>query len=165
MSGLNLCAYFILPLCKVHLNKNFGKGNIKNVYLNRDNNEVIVEIYDKERLKSSYTRDKFYLADMDTDDGATLIIYLIPPKYVNERQLFLEGKYSQFSEEAKKDVIRYSGLPYTEMTDGVNADRKILALLKDDRLKKYMEETLDIKLDPSAELYDMPNLDKELWQG
>lgn len=165
MSGLNLCAYFLLPLCKVHLDKNFGKDNVKNVYLNRDNNEIIVEIYNKEKLNSSYTRDTFYLADMDTDDGATLIIYLIPPKYINERQLFLEGKYSQFSEEAKKDVIKYSGLTYTELKDGVRADHKILALLKDERLKKYMEETLDIELDPNAELYDMPKLDKEIWQG
>ena len=164
MSGLNLCAYFLLPLCEVHLNRNFGEENIKNVYITKSNREIIVEVYDKENLKASYTRDKYYLADIDTDDNTTLIIYLVPPKYDDEYVLFLQGKYSKFSKEAKDAIIKYSGLPYVEKKDGgVIADQKILALLQDDRFRKYREETLNVKIDPEAELYDMPNLDKETW--
>ena len=76
------------------------------------------------------------------------LLYRIPPKWMRDVELFIAGKFSKMSENAKKTILVYSGLPYHRAEDGrIVTDGRLLALYKHPMLKQMWERFI---IDPNA---------------
>jgi hypothetical protein len=164
----NLNTYLILPLLKLNVDI-FGKDNLINTYLTKAN-QIVVEITNKDNVSWKYWEHQNYATDFDLDNKTT-IIFNIPSVYKNEFDNFVTGKYSEFSAMAKKIIKSGSGLAYNkpigeDYWTEVNGNKVkmrdktthkyLLALDKDESLRKHLESSLDIKIPQGAELLDKP---------
>lgn len=150
----NLCNYYILPLLGLS-KSSFGRAsNFINSYISTDNKHIIVEV---KELQGSFEQHPNYVLDLFS--GTTLIVFSIPAEHMPTIIKFREGKYSQFSLQAKELIKKKSGLNYKVPTGGgkVRSARELLALDKDKDLKKLIEEELVVKLSNDAELVSIPD--------
>lgn len=153
--SVNLCSYFILPL--IGLNRlSFGDSkNFINSYLTPELTHIIVEL---QKPIGSYQDHSEYVTDY-TKDGVVTIIFRLPSIYRATAAKFKEGKYSQFSSEAKQLIKKKSGLNY-KVPNGagkLHSSKKLLALDKDVELKQHLEKELAVKLGKDAELLSIPD--------
>lgn len=153
----NLCSIYILPL--IDLNKySFGDvTNFVNSYLNEDDLLVVVKV--QKPVKNMLTHGLFRFSY--DQDGHVYYVFELPTKYSEIAKKFREGKYSLFSEEAKNQIKKRSGLSYRVPTSagGVKSAKELLALDKDKKLREKWEAELDVKLSQDAELMDIPGED------
>lgn len=155
-AGHNLCTYFILPL--LDLNKDSYKGFV-NCFLSY-NGKVIVKLDNKP--ESSYWLHPEYVTDY-TLDGYTYIIYSIPPQHLQELNLFLEGRYSEYPAASKKIIYRNSGLEFNKnVGDQIITHNLLLVMAKHPNLRAHLEKELEVMLPKSGELWNKPDLDKEI---
>jgi hypothetical protein len=100
--------------------------------------------------------------DYDYEGGYAVLVYRIPQRFLQDYQLFLEGKYSKFSESAKRmfpaEVIIVS-------QDG--SRRRVSSFAyrifdKEDSMKRWVEEIIGEELDKNAEYWTIPDLDREI---
>jgi hypothetical protein len=106
------------------------------------------------------TNKRNLIDDYDYDGRYTVLVYQIPEKFISDYKLFLEGKYSEFSDAAKK--------MFPEETPViVRGHREILPSFayrvfnKEERMRKWIEDLLGVKLDKDAECWTKPNLEFE----
>lgn len=94
----------------------------------------------------------------------TEIVFEIPEEFRNDVKLFWEGRYSEFSEEAKTMIKAHSGLANDTVENGrTYTDARIHALYKDPSLVERLEEELGTTIDPTAELISKPK-ESEVWK-
>lgn len=165
----NLTTYFMLPLLKLN-SDSFGVDNFVNSYVTRTM-QVVVEIEDKNKVQWKYWEHQNYAIDFDLNDKTT-IIFNLPAIFQKDFNNFVEGKYSKFDLITKDVIKKYSGLSYMKpvgepymMTDedgkkskvqNKTSHRYLLALDKDQNLRKNLEIELEVKLPVDAELLDQP---------
>jgi hypothetical protein len=85
--------------------------------------------------------------------GKPTVIFVLPEKWDVDIQLFLEGKYSQMSTEAKEYIKEYAGMRYKQedpTTGRPFTDARLLAIDADENqrtfLRLYMERELGTEL-------------------
>jgi hypothetical protein len=152
----NLCNFYILPLLGVNKSSFGGSGNFINSYLTTELTHVIVELRNP---YGAYNTHKEYVTDYYSDQGILTVVFNLPVQFRATAAKFKEGRYSQFSSEAKQLIKSKSGLNY-KIPDGygkLRSAKKLLALDKDKDLRKAMEEELAVKISPTAELMDIPD--------
>lgn len=151
----NLCNFYVLPLLGLNKTSFGGGSNFINSYVSEDSKYVVVELKEP---KGAFESHYCYQFDFQTNQ-ATMIVFSIPSDFLPTVQQFREGKYSQFSVEAKELIKKKSGLNYKLSIGGgkVRSARELLALDKDKDLKRLLEEELAVKLHTDAELMDIPN--------
>lgn len=162
-SSHNKSVYYILPL--IGLSKfSFGGGdNFVNSYVSY-NGKVIAVIKEKE-LALEFIEHAFYCTDFHVPDTEyTAIVFTIPKEFEEDLSLFLEGKYSKMSEASKSMILKYSGLPYRNTVPGspaVVTHKLLMVLDKNNSLKTWMENLMEITIDADQELLEKPAYDKE----
>lgn len=173
---VNLSTYYILPLLKLN-KQSWGSDNLIKTQVTKYG-EVVVFIKDSVNAGDYYNHEN-YGADVDEEDGSTMIIYNIPERFLEDYQFFIESKYSKmsiFAKDAIKQSAKANGLQWgtptgkkaTVMSNGkqvvvdiVDSSEVLLALDKNEDLKKSLEKELDIKIMPEAELWSRLNEELE----
>jgi hypothetical protein len=153
--SVNLCAHYLLPL--ISLNKlMFGKpDNFINCYLSEEGKHLVVEVKEFPVQLEQHTCYKFDLVN----EFGTMIVFEIPSDYNTTVKQFIDGKFSHFSPEVKDIIRKKSGLRWRIPIagGGVISAKELLALDRDDALRRSMEEQLAVKLSPEAELMSIPD--------
>lgn len=126
-----------------------------NSFLCEDMTHVIVQL---KQPFGAYATHAQYRTDYYTEDGRLLVVFCLPQEFRATAVKFKEGKYSQFSNEAKDLIKKKSGLNYKVPNSAgkVSSSRILLALDKDKDLKAQWERDLAVKLSADAELMDIP---------
>lgn len=155
---------YILPLLGLS-RANYGQiGNFVSCRVTTDN-KIVVEVLDRTLCAWNTLGGEqghvAYLTDFThPDTGTTFILYRADVWYA-DIQKFKEGKYSEFSAEAKYRIKKFSSVwnaygQCVKIADVPNAVH-ILALSKDPKLRSHLERELDCRVSPEAELLDVPS--------
>lgn len=150
----------------ISLNKfSFGSPeNFVNAYLTEDFSQIVVIVQSAQVVYPVIWSNEF----LSYHDN-THLIFDVPDEFMNDIQLFIDGKYSRMSESAKDQIREYSGLNYetkvtTEQgTQITRTDARIRALTRDQELRDTMENFLGIDIDKNSELISPPGID-EIWK-
>ena len=152
----NWSSYFLLPI--ILPNGNRTKGFINSyVYsteedLKEDNCRLYIHLEEVSDRILSHPR---YISNVETSKG--YICSFDINKYKSDVDLFIQGKYSKFSQELK-DLLCKNQTVKPEMNSQIY---KVLYKTEDKRLE--IEELVGQKLDDDAELASSPNIDEEIW--
>ena len=116
-----------------------------------------IEKYEQELVQSMLFQDIIY-----SDNYSTCFVFNFPKKFIGEYYLFLQGKYSEYSNYAKTLIVEF----YTELYNGnLNAIDFLMTvkqvLFKDEKLKQKIEKDLGVVLDSNAELTSIMNMRDE----
>jgi hypothetical protein len=151
----NLSTYFILPLLKLNKKSFVAEDNFINSYLTRDGLYIFVKVKLVTFFMARTILHPQYL-DLWTDKtGAEYYQFSIPPKWQMDVQTFINGKYSQLSNEAKQMIQQHSGLQYRVRSAPDNVpitDVRLLALEKSIAVRNMWEEHYGVRLDEKDEL-------------
>lgn len=97
-------------------------------------------------------------------NNQVLYIFKFPEVYLPEFELFKEGKFSHFGTDAKELILEFFGEIYNGNMGAVPFLVKLKQVLfKDNKLKKQIEEKLNVRIGPDAELAEGPDLDREIF--
>jgi len=112
-------------------------------------------------LKNIHKHDKGkLLLVIDPHYELTLLIFKTPNKYKVDYYKFLQGKYSQFSEEYKQQICKY--FPRYIEEDGKSRLHNNYAILyPDKKYRKMLEARLGASLNDNSEIYSIPNIEEE----
>jgi hypothetical protein len=157
-------SYFILPLVtneKIQTKDWFAlESFVINSYLTEDLDKVILvvryfpgEYFDK--FEKKIKQHKNYLKTTNPD-FYTIAYYLYVGQFKEDVKLFVEGKYSQLSEIAKKKILNFN-----KKTKGGDLWS---ILYKSPKRKENIERSLNIQLEDNLDLYSKPNLDNEIYE-
>lgn len=154
-----MCTYYLLPL--IGINKfSFGVNiNFRNCYSNPDGTELYVTVY----YTLSSLANHSYLLRIEGKAGAPVYVFSLPQKWQSDFQLYKQGRYSKFSDDAKELIRNQSGLRYKAInTNGQpTTDIRLLAIeAESDRrsiLRTKLSEYLDVPIAEDAELLDAPS--------
>lgn len=103
-----------------------------------------------------------YFTDLIDIDNMVLYVFRFPDEYMKEYNNFLEGKYSEFGNDAKELILTFYTHIYQNNLNAVGFLVKLRQILfKDSKLKEQLEKNLKINLPVNAELTDIPDLNKE----
>jgi len=114
-----------------------------------------------EDIRLSITNCKSVLSVIDKDD-TILIKVLFPEELNNLKELFLDSKYSEFSEDNKTDILDYH-FTYSELNDYIKIG---YILYKNEILKNVMAKELQIKsseIPRDMELDSLVNIENETY--
>lgn len=145
--------YLLIPMLGQPFN--FYKECFVNLYVGEYEDEPkLFMVLDKSKdgFNANYgvlLTSKYYYSSRDYEDSKLLLIFNVPEEFVDDYNLFLEGKYSKFSYAYKKKVtecISSKGGALLKIISPTQADRKSLA------------ESLEVELDPDAEIISKPDL-------
>lgn len=138
----NLCTHFVLPLLKLS-KVNFHSSGFVNCYLTKDCKRIAVRIMDTVLLSRTILSHPEFSAIYKDTDGSYLVMFRLRNRWQNDLMLFVEGKYSKFSADARSYITRYSGLPYKKK-DGnrVVTDGRLLIFEKPEVLKEMWGQDL-----------------------
>lgn len=115
------------------------------------------------KLTESYLFKKL----IDIDNDKVLYIFNFPEEYLHEYYCLKNSKYSEFGEDAKKQILSFWTKLYGKTTTGVNFILSVKKILyKDLKLKQQIEENLSSKthkviLNNDAELGEKVEIDNE----
>ena len=104
---------------------------------------------DEERLKGLN-----YVSDI-TQGATTIFLFDEPEEYSKDIRLIIEGKYSKISEKAKRRIINAYDTNLSEKLSEI--------LYKKENAYIALERALDVKIERGAEVYDIPDKDKEIF--
>ena len=140
-------------------------SNLENTYIYDDLDKYKNCIYLLH--KTNFTNPQFtsyenkllnneYFADLiDVSQDTSLYIFNFPEEYLHEYNMFIEGKYSRFGEDAKNLILSFWGEIYQNNINAVNFLLKVKQILfKDDKLRRQLEQEIGISISPEAELTD-----------
>ena len=130
---INLCTYFVLPVLGLNLAGFGGKENFLNSYLSKDLKWIYVEVLDFDLVPCISVELE---PEMLNYEGKQVVKLLIPSRWNSHLQLFKEGKYSKFSNKAKRLIREGSTLMYQHYQGAVAiTDFRLLALSGSENLR------------------------------
>lgn len=156
----NLCTHYLLPLTGINM-FSFGEENFVECYAHPDGEFIYVKIKDKQQCKEEAFTNKFYTGE-DEVDLYPILRYRLPKYFLNDFEKFREGKYSEFSEKAKEQLKKHSGLTYRQEVNGSiepDTDARLAALDKLDTLRVRLEKELGCNIPKNVELMEKPGAD------
>lgn len=156
----NKSCSFILPL--LGKRRDYFEGLI-NCYLGDEVNKPLDSLtklfVHMEQYSDSYTKidsfDQFYKLDDDT----YMLVYNIPSKLQDDYIRFYKGEYSKMSEDAKELICKFS----SQRPVMNSIVYKVLYKTADQ--KEAVEKLIGQKLPMDAEVYSIPDLDREVYIG
>lgn len=163
---LNICAKFVLPMVAINHN-NLPKEFI-NSYIDREYHVYIVFEKDNNfvNLNQNYLQylkdNNEYIESYEEDTDEYIIKFNIPEEYYKEFDLFIQGKYSKFSENYKNRLCFYFGRKSIKEGHLVNI---VNAIYPEDFKRLQIAKHLDVDVSLIREVYDPPNLTKELYNN
>jgi hypothetical protein len=105
----------------------------------------------------------------DYEGGYTMVVILYPAKWIRVYKLFIEGKYSQFPREYKEMFDKKPNLEEKTLYKSHPAFTRCssslvwLIFTKSPMLREWVEEQVDESLPANSELWDIPNMDNEIF--
>jgi hypothetical protein len=150
----NLCTYYLLPLTGL-TRLSFGEGLFLNSYLETDRYWIIVQVPD---LHLVPIRIRSHTVKLWENDEGGFLAYAFSDEWRADVDLFVKGRYSAFSEVLKKVIFDRSGLRYREPVsyDKIYTDIRLLALDGKEAVRQYLEEELQVDLEPGQEVLPPP---------
>ena len=144
MLQYNLCTHFIWPLLSLNKLRFGGESNFLNSYLSKDGTKIYVEVVEPQFVPESNLPKYRFCRDENNKD---YLEFKIPVKYSTDLLLFIQGKYSEMSDKAKEQIIKYSGLKYRKLEGTVyKTDLRLMALEKSETLRNFwINELYDFK--------------------
>lgn len=164
-------SYFILPLFKVPLMKldEYGFVNSflydKNKADNLPNGKTIYILFRPNEAQKvplqkqieDWETNGFFIEDYDYSDGYVVVILRFPDKYKDQYKLFLQGRYSEFSEDYKNEIPRKVSVILPSTGELYEDDSlQFLIINKRIRLKNYWKDQTDFDLGPEDEYWGKP---------
>lgn len=159
MSKYNKTTVFLYPLLGIPMNffkSSSGKTRYLNSYLydldiaDYKTHHVFVLIDNYQDAEFTEFEKKLrtlnnYVTDYDILGGRYSVkVFKIPDEFIGDYELFLKGKYSQFSQSAKDRVMIY---------ELKNLDLLTHIFNKTEEARRTLEKALDVTLDKYAEVY------------
>lgn len=163
---LNKCYSYLVPLlneyCKIDSDYLLLLSNVYSRHYDYRQEEVITICYEfinndpfLEYVENFRQNELF--KEMFIDKEYLAITFYFPKEFRNEYYLYREGKFSRFSDRAKEVILKYV-LDIHKLND---TERIRRVLYRDERLRKQLEEQLDMSIDSELELSSKPNLINE----
>lgn len=104
----------------------------------------------------------FFVNLVDTSNNSSVYIFNFPKEYIHEYNMFIDGRYSHFGEDAKKLILAFWGELYQNNLNAVNFLLKVKQILfKDDKLRRQLEQELGTQIPDDAELTDKIEKEEE----
>jgi hypothetical protein len=104
-------------------------------------------------LEQFLTLNDNYIKTYEPSKDFTIFIFEIPKEFHDDIILFKEGKYSQFSNEAKERILLFN---QTKITS-----KLFKVLYNDISLRKDMEKKFNCKIPNDIDLIDIPSINDE----
>jgi len=154
---------FILPLLRI--SKRLYMPYIYNAYLftQKDDSFGVIYVVFKWSGNLKYEKTLEVFRDSDNyrgeyticDESYTVFIMSIPDEFKREYELFLLGKYSEFSEEAKRVICR-----------DLDSSSKVPDILtKSNKLKQFWEDKIGCCIPESSELWSIYDREEETFSA
>jgi len=161
--------WFLTPIFELD-QYNINYKYLLNVYLGTEDypeyKNIIVLHYDFiqiggnfAKLEKRLTSLPNFIRSYDPDHYTSLFLFNIPLKWYNDYLLFINGKYSEFSNEYKNLLLSFYRM-------GGNKDyvREIEIILnKSEERRIFLEEQLNAKLPKNAEVASIINWQDEIY--
>lgn len=161
--GLTCTSLFLLPPLAIGTDRLTANGFI-NAYLDdishpthyEDSIYILFKPHNLDVFNYFLTQEKSRITIIDDYDYEeyVVLVYKLPPEFIGDYQLFLEGKYSKFSEKLKNLFLKNSNKNDPSI--------QVRIITKDSGLKEYWEEQLNITLSGEDEMWQKPDLSKEV---
>lgn len=137
--------------------------NIENTYLFNESHSLekcigisfkLLKLKDRDILEEvEKLKEHSSFISIEQNKKEVLYIFEFPEKYYPEYFKFIKGRYSQFSRRTKEIILRF-------WTEFQTLDKSLIydliylkqVLFKDEKLRKELEDDLDVKLPINAEL-------------
>jgi len=143
----NLSTYFLLPLLGLDKLRFGGEKNFLNSYLSRDGLYIYAEVLDCLFDGTNLPENKVYIGP----SGSFFLEFNTPEKWLPDVNLYMDGKYTQFSEKAKIRIRQGSTLDYNKSIGlSCKTDVRLLAL---ESFPKLKDMWTDILYDPKDAVY------------
>ncbi|RYF98132.1 MAG: hypothetical protein EOO02_19535 [Chitinophagaceae bacterium] len=155
----NLTNHYILPLLKLSKHRFPSEENFVNSYLDENHQTVLVQVRSLDVIIHRMMGHSNFLTALKDKEGQEYIQFSIPQKWAKDVSLFVAGKYSMFSEEAKDMIYIHSRLPLRvkETKNGPHkTDTRLMALTKNPKLQEFWREQLQVDINDDDELMFMP---------
>lgn len=150
----------VLPLLRFGKDS-FGASNFVNSYLSEDGTRLIVKVIEEFLLSRKLYLPGTYSRSLTDPEGNTYLVYRIPGKWRSDVSLFMKGRFSEMSQEAKEAIRSHSGLLYKQKTvESANllTDYRLMALDRHTSLKQTWEQELNADLS-NQELLPVPGIE------
>lgn len=121
--------------------------------------EILDELKDKEEFEQykDYLQNNYLFKNNLILDNKIIFIFAFPEEFIKEYYLYKKGKFSAFSDEAKKSILDY--LSKYHDTRSVENVRRVL--YRDPVLKEFLEFEIGCKISNDSELSSIPNEEYE----
>lgn len=131
---------------------------IDNIFTVLDNPDTIGILYCNSNAASfkeylEELQESYLFEDITYLDEHVLVQLQFPEEYLNEFNLYAEGKFSHFREEAKQLILNYLLTNHNT----VDAENVRQVLYRDSALREILEYQLGCLLPEDAELSSVPN--------
>lgn len=133
--------------------------NLNNLELNDPSKEIeglFIRVSYELETKNTFKFDRRCMDITDVDDKTFMVFIKTTEFFHKDIQLLFDGKYSEISEVAKNEIIRFWKFSST------SAYCRILH--KDPVYKEVLEDKLNCRIDDDAELGDIMNIEKETFK-
>lgn len=172
---LNKSKTYLLPLLSEIVNfDNKFYTNLVNTYIFDDLGEYkncIFILHDFSFKVPEFTHyehkliDNELFVDLIDIDNRVLYIFKFPEDYMTEYNLYKEGKYSHFGEDAKELILGFFTNIYRNNINAVGFLLKVKHILfRNEKLKQKMERDLNVKISTDAELSDRMEISEETFE-
>lgn len=150
----NLANYFLLPLIKRSA-RDFFPGLFVNSYLDIETFHIVVEV---QKPQTHFEDFSHFDYGVQVRDDKYYYFYTIPEQFHEDVALFVDGKYSQFSEAAKTYIRKFGKLLYRKtLTGEVEKSIWLHVLERSNKLRLKLNQQLGVELPVNIELASKPN--------
>ena len=149
--------YYVLPMVKVGVHS-FAKNNLQSTFISTDLEKIVAEVNHFDLYDDANEFNEHFVGKYIGPKDRKFILYWIPSFFRDDVVKFKEGRYSEFSDKLKNYIHAFSKLAFRKMMPNYRdyyTDPRLLALDKDEWLKRELEITLDVNLD-GMELISKP---------
>lgn len=117
-------------------------------------------------LNELKTKNENFVEEIVIEDY-NVLVFKIPKEFEEDYKKFLEGKYSKFSENAKSLFPKFVEIIKFNQKLGMHVKIEQISLPwmiinKDKSLKSYWKKRIGIELSEEDEVWEKPNLEKEI---
>lgn len=169
---LTKSTHFIFPMLNVPYRKFPG---FINCYIKKSSNNLMNINTIQVLCKGLWSGDgNKYISDLNLNhnfkllihikkikNSYTLLTFMVPNKYLADYYKFLQGKYSEFSEEYKKQISKYFP-KFVEENGKRRLHNNFAILYPKEEHRKNLEHRLGAYLNDKAEIYSAPDLKEEI---
>lgn len=148
----NLANLYLLPLLK---RRSSDFIEFVNCYLDVEEFQLAVEVPD---IRPHYKDYSYYNYYVSKDSDRHLLFYDIPKIFHEDVALFVQGKYSEFSDGAKAFIYKYGSFTIIKHANGTESRSVwLLVLDKAEALKDKLEDQLNSTIPEDNELASPPD--------